>query len=455
MLMPAPKPHWETLPAEICLSILKQLPDLTALRNFLIASPAASRIFDTYAADIFEAHLASGTLHHYSCALIRLSAYLRSGIIPAGVSSLKDFTNLCMHETTGNRYEPPKWTLPPLRLLQPSGAAAVSASVLRGVLASHHRNEQLAIGCLNTYLRRFRALEPRHVVDPGFIFTTEAPGPDGSEYLGAWRMQPETALFPKRDVGPPTWCEEQRMFRAAWRVEVFKDLKAAAAAGHLSNWAADDHKMLQIYTAANWLYNDATTLIGGLLGDPSPLMQFIDVEHELVYTMLDYLEGIEAAVGNVVFPTSRTWPVPVPSQQDVLEVEDYTSAMALVFQRVHWEENGHIYSTIVSPLQHVPWDYYRRRGFAIWCEARMVGYGLVFTQFCLPDVAATNDSDWSLGSIWMAWKSVLTEEELAFVDQVNERFQAEGLEGRLYNPYMSYLNRNVTPDIYRTSPFDR
>lgn len=354
-----------------------------------------------------------------------------------------------MHETTGNRYEPPKWTLPPLRLLQPSGAAAVSAPVLRGVLASHHRNEQLAIGCLNTYLPRFRALEPRHVLDPNFIFSTEIPGPDGSEYLGAWRIQPETAPFPKRDIGPPTWCEEQRLFRAAWRVEVFKDLKAAAAAGHLKNWPAADHECLQFYNASDLLYNDTVTLIGGLLGDPSPLMQFIDVERELVYTMLDYLEGIEGAVEHIACPAGRTWPAPVASQQDILEVEDYTSAMALMFQRVHWEGDGHICSSICSPLQHVPWDYYRRRGFAIWCEARMVGYGLVFTQFCFPDVAATDDSDPSLGSILMAWKSILTEEELELVDWINEQRQAEGMEGAAW---ISYLDRNVTPDIYQTSP---
>ncbi|KAF7534826.1 hypothetical protein G7054_g5903 [Neopestalotiopsis clavispora] len=158
MSTPAPEPHWETLPTEICLSILKQLPDLTTLHNCLVASPAAARIFDIYAAEIVEAHLASGALHHYTCALIRLSAYLRSSIIAPGVSRLNDFMNLCIHETTQNRFEPPKWTRPPLRLVQLPGTAAVSASALRGILASHHRSERLVAGCLHTYLPRFRVL---------------------------------------------------------------------------------------------------------------------------------------------------------------------------------------------------------------------------------------------------------------------------------------------------------
>lgn len=482
MAKTAPKSDWETLPTEISISILKQLPDLTTLYNYISSSPAAARIFDTHAVEIVESHLASGTIHAYTCGIIRLAAYVRSGVRPPGVTDLYDFNNLYVHETTQHRYEPPRWTQAPLRLMQqqPSSSsaaddnntAAVSASALRSVLASQHRSERLVAGCLAMYLPRFQALQPLHLADHDHAWESVYHGLDKTEFVGSWQMQPATVPFPKRDVGAPTWCEEQRLLRAAWRVQLFEDVKAAAVAGRfLERWPDREVQRLQRNDATCLMAVETEDLIEEQSWEPDIHHQFIDVEHELIYTVLDYVDTTKKDVdGSAAVHhdaelrrlPSRQWPAPVPSRRDILEVEWYTSAVALVFQRVYGEEYGHVVEDWCTPLQHVPWDFYRRRGFAIWSEERMLGYGLLGRQFCLESqdetaatttmpTAATGDENYNINMLFMAWKSVLADEELAEVDRINQKFQEEAMRPspRVQVGMVSYLQRNITPDIYR------
>ncbi|KAI4595344.1 hypothetical protein KJ359_007019 [Pestalotiopsis sp. 9143b] len=467
---------WETLPTEISLSILKQLPDLTTLYSYITSSPAAARVFDTYAAEIVESHLVSGAVHAYTGAIIRLAAYVRSGVRPPGVSDFDDFNNLYVHETTEHRYEPPQWTEEPLRLTQQqSGAngtqAGISASVLRSVLASHRRNERLMAGCLAMYLPRFRALQPQWVADREFTFESVYHGPDHTDFVGAWQMQPATVPVPKRDLGPPTWCEEQRLLRAAWRIQLYEDMKTAAIAGRfLDHWPENVLRKLRRDDPTLLMWVELDCLIAVHDYELDIHHQLIDVEDELINTVLDYIDSMKEKIGPsfslandalLLHIPDRDWPVPTPSPRDILEVEWYTSAMNLEFQAVHGSEMDHVTEDACTPLQHVPWDFYRRRGFAIWCEKRLLGYGLIPPGSCFkigehPVAAIAPDENYSTSMLFMAWKSVLVEQELAEVDRVNQIRQEECMRPPpvTLTGIISCLERNVTPDIYRVAPKD-
>ena len=65
--------------------------------------------------------------------------------------------------------------------------------------------------------------------------------------------------------------------------------------------------------------------------------------------------------------------------------------------------------------------------------------------------AATGDENYNINMLFMAWKSVLADEELAEVDRINQKFQEEAMRPspRVQVGMVSYLQRNITPDIYR------
>lgn len=454
--MSTPRPCesvWETLPVEISLSILKELPDLSSLHCLLNASPAATRVFETHGAEIIEAHLTSGTIHKFTCAIIRIAVHLRSGIVPPGLSGWDSFLDLYAYETTEFRHKPPRWTQPPLKLTP----GDFSASVLRSIVASHYHHERLMINCLATYLERFRVLLPTHLVDKDFYWEGIFYGPDGitdngvmSEYVGSWQQQPPVRPVARHDIGPPTWCEEQRVLRGAWRVQLYEDLKNSKATGLLNSWPLDktgrwtgpnlDAVCAPGRNASILLYIEPINLIQGWGNDPDVAMQNVQVEEELISSVMEYTEAVRAVdSGASDRPqlTSRTWPEPVPSQKDISEVEWCTSNTALAFQDVAGLEEDHQMSPS-SPVQHVPFDFYRRRGFAIWCDARMAGYGL-----WRPEGQALVKSDWSFSTLLQAWRSVLTEDELKEVARLNQAY--EDNLARMRGEYIASPNDPIPP----------
>ncbi|ETS88083.1 hypothetical protein PFICI_01911 [Pestalotiopsis fici W106-1] len=299
--MSAHKPHWESLPTEISLSILKQLPDPTSLHHCLEASPVAARVFDGYGAEIIEAIFVSGTIHKHTCAMIRMAACLRSSL-PQAITNLDTFHEWYLYETTEYRDDIHEWTQAPLRLANQfsSGsddAVVVPTSILRGVLASHVRNENRMIGCLSTYLTRFRSLQPMHIADqdPDFTWRSEFRGSAPFNFVGAWQLQPSTVLVNKHNIGPPTWCEEQRVLRALWRVQLFEDLKAAERAGRLKGWRK----------IRRWEYSRKWPFVDMFEEEDEPYFeQHMCLEKELVYTVLDYTESMEEAVVEVTTASS-------------------------------------------------------------------------------------------------------------------------------------------------------
>ncbi|KAI1130665.1 hypothetical protein F5Y10DRAFT_111939 [Nemania abortiva] len=426
-----PSDLFERLPAEILLPVLKQLPEITSLSHVLKASPHVYRFFETYGVEIFESILTSGTIHQYTSAIIRIVTMLRSSTLPPDVLDLESFEDMYVYETQMLRY-PDQGVRIPLRL-----SPATPAATLRGIMASHCKNERLMVSCLKFYLDRFRPLRPLHVEEPEQCREEyEWRGVDSriaSEFVGSWEVKPEVCPAEVSDIGPPTWIEEQRVLRALWRNQLFLQLKTGATDGTLSSvWPK---RSIQAISR----YEDATSLwcFGGRMADPNFVhgdMSFsyhtsrFAVENELVRSTLEYAAEKSQDIARPEFlQVERDWPIPERTRQvdDEEEIGSHTSYVAEFFQELSGEEGQHDMGVAASPLQHVPWKPFRRLGFAIWCHDRMSGYGFIVAFDPVRHYHLFNVSH---ASRTMAWKSVLSQEEVLELERVNKQWQDEYLK---------------------------
>ncbi|KAK9774101.1 putative F-box domain-containing protein [Seiridium cardinale] len=403
--------HFEQLPPELLLPILTSLPTLESLDNLLRASPAAFRLFNAHGAEIFEAVLSSGAIHEHTCGLIRVAALVRSSSLPPQAHNLLTFRHFVRYESTSHRYDPPAWTLPPLRL-----SSDVSPSTLRGLLATHRKVACLVISCLRFYLIRFKPLRPSHLVDESFHFESGYHGSDGL-YIAAWQQKPGEKPFPVHDIGPPTWVEEQRVLRAFWRLQLFRDLKVAGTKALLVNWPDTDLQRLNFMTAPN--FHDVPTR--NLIEEdrePSIRTRGTVLEHQLINSVIEYEdEDKQTIVSPDFLQTRREWPAPVEGEKDWDAVSYYSSTTYDFFYMVREGEHEHISDGLCSPLQHVSFRPFRRLGFAIWCTQRMLGYGLLEGEWG----PIMDPSDlFPRESVYLAWRSILGEDEIAQVERRNQ-----------------------------------
>ncbi|KAI9729523.1 MAG: hypothetical protein M1818_008496 [Claussenomyces sp. TS43310] len=395
--------RFETLSPELLIGIATRLPDLESLDNLLRASPAAFRLFDTYGLEIFEAVLSSGLTHEFTCTIIRIVALVRSSALPPQVHDLWSFRSFIRHETTVYRYDPPEWESVPIHM-----PLDTSATVLRGLLAINRKIVCLTIDCLRYYLDRFKPLRPSHLVDKSFIFVSEW---RRGEYLPSWRLKPAETPYPVRDIGPPSWVEEQRVLRAFWRVALFDQLRITVNASLIS-WPESSVKKLNMMDVVNFYWVSPFNLLSPNELEPNiPLSQQRQaLEEELLQSVSYYAtENRETINSSTFLQTRRDWPLRTPSQEDWEVVGCHTSWTYTFFYHVSqpddYVEEGHC-----TPLQQISFQPFRCLGFAIWDTERMTEYGLL-------DPSHSHADD----SYLLAWRSVLGKEEMAQA----ERFMME------------------------------
>lgn len=414
--------NFESLAPELLLPIMVGLSDLESLGNLLQASPAASHLFNSYSAEIFEAVLSSGDIHEYTCALIRIVVLIRSSRLPRQVYDLKSFQNMVRHESTSHRYYKPKrrrrglkpkWLCPPTRL-----PLDIPASVLRGVLATHRRISCLMIGCLKFYLFRFKALRPSHLADEDFRFETKYGR--GGQYIPSRQLKPEEKPFPVEDIGSVTWVEEQRVIRAFWRVQLLRSLKAACNAGSL-RWATKDLDLLNSMRVAEFHNVPLVGLVGNNRwqhpdpGEPCVCHQDALLEHELIYSVIKYIkEERQSILQSDIRQIRRDWPTPTTRvHHDLQTLSSHTSWTYKLFYELGGRKGLHYANGPCSPLQHASFKPFRSLGFAIWSEERMVAYGLLE-----PDRKPLRHS------YWQAWRSILGKDDLLNVERSQQRYES-------------------------------
>lgn len=195
----------ECLAPELVLMIATQLPDLISLDSLLRASPNSFRIFNHgNAVKITELVLSAGFTHPHIRVIICVMALIRSSTLPISLSTLDSFRKQVTLEAMENR------TSSPTHIFQNTTPA-----VLRSILATTRRITCLTLDCLEHYLARFRSLRPQHLVDREFHWHGIQP----------WEVKPPRQSYQTQEVGLPSWVEEQRVFRAFWRIQMICDLK--------------------------------------------------------------------------------------------------------------------------------------------------------------------------------------------------------------------------------------
>ncbi|KAK8112658.1 hypothetical protein PG984_013184 [Apiospora sp. TS-2023a] len=369
--------YLERLPPELLVPILMNLSGLECLDSLLQASPAAFRVFNAYGADIFESVFSAGEIHQTTASLIRITAYIRNSSLPPHVHDVSILRNCIVGESMSYEWKPPRWPHP-----LPFAAGA-----------SGHR----------------------------YACTTDSK----YDYVGAWQLDPPREPFPVCDMGPPTWVEEQRVFRTFWRLELFKSVRIAIDAGRLG-WSPDDGvdkftrrevttNVLQFYHAVEGYIAPTGSCEwpeGHFIGNDDPRLGFglrHDLEAELIQTIEAYVADSKhrMTVPNASQHT-RDRPAPAPLEPRDLEASHDVFGTTLRFFYKASRPNDH-WGSPSSPIKHVAFEPFRRFGFALWDEKRMAAAG--FLDEC--------GWDEGFGDCVTAWRSILDKEMLEEIAEEN------------------------------------
>jgi hypothetical protein len=433
----------EQLPAELILVVLCQLDELVTLDSLIRASPTASRVFNAYAVKVTETILRHEFIHIRI--MFRYLALLRSGTFPQmGLSGFKKrVIRQAMRYNT--RIHSSRSGFVPKHLDEDTEAA-----VIRSVLATTRHIKCVALDCLNFYLARFRTLQPEHPVDPKFEFLKPRFAAETEGYIPPWQSRPETVKVEVRDVGPPSWIEEQRATRAFWRLQLIYDLKLAVARGTLV-WKDSDVAWLQQNAVVSRPMDRENPNAPGitlwraryephLLSNPgcryytdfynsfrthrrpedSPeappeydeIMSAIDYVSEAYgQAAADSLANARSCLAKVGGPREvhRPWPAPAWPADPDQAFKTLVSASNGV-RRYYYSK--YFRWRVYSPLPFVGFDTFGHYGFAFWSTERMRAYGL----------AAVSGTSRNVARVDYAWQSILSPGDIARVERESREY---------------------------------
>ncbi|KAL7898831.1 hypothetical protein HDV63DRAFT_385609 [Trichoderma sp. SZMC 28014] len=410
----------QDLPTELVAPILTNVADIATLDSLIRAWPAAYRVFESRAVEITEAVLSSDDVCGHIRVIFRIIALLRSGTLP--ISSLAEFRKRVVEDAMRYRVRSS-----PSGFAPDSLARETPPAVIRSLLATYRQIMSASLGCLTYYLDRFNALKPEHPIDKT-IKDTEY----NRRHYQTLQSGPEARKVDVRNVGPPSWTEEQRVNRAFWRLQLLYDLKRAASRGSL-DWPDDSKAALcgivavshptrdmgythpwernRRYVHHTWsgcsdFYHACVHHVPYADSDRCP------PEYEELISVVDYVRAVhgqeasqrfakgEVCLAELQGPVEiyREWPLAKPGVRDS-GVKDWK---ALVGPSAGVRRYGYG-QRVYSIANMVDFDVFGRYGFAFWSWERMFAYGLV----------TMSSSDWGNFRVAYAWESILSPEEVA------------------------------------------
>ncbi|KAK7975804.1 hypothetical protein PG989_014267 [Apiospora arundinis] len=135
--------------------------------------------------------------------------------------------------------------------------ANTSPAVIRSVLATAQRTTWLALDCLQLHLARFRQVQPSHPVETEKSFRKRLQAERRNYLLEPWNAQPPLRRPKVRDLGPPTRKEEASVSYELWLLQLYEDVKTAAAFSRL-DWPAEDVEAVTFddRRGSPWHYGD-------------------------------------------------------------------------------------------------------------------------------------------------------------------------------------------------------
>ncbi|KAF2153722.1 hypothetical protein K461DRAFT_266847 [Myriangium duriaei CBS 260.36] len=421
---------FDKFPVELLLNIVVRLPDLDALDNLLRVSPDVWRLFQSHAVEIVEQVLDSAPIDKDTKTVMRTIAYVYEGCLP--VTSIAELRARVTNDSLthgacrggqstakydAGGYNGDEWYIRENYIFSPDELPdRCTPATARRILVDHRRISFLTQACLTDCLQRFRQREPRRVADPAWK--------DGNITIGQIRAgHPPTLPLVVNEIGPPSWCEEQIVARAFWRLQFIKDLRVAAAVARrrciLKGWGKTQRKQLQRKSVVELYDFDALRedIIWGSYGRESRLRDVELAEHSAIRIAEDFLRDRDQ---QETFPPG-SWSRPQPAPQPLPEDQNVLGR--------HWtpgiERFGSVFPYMTKRfMRKETFDTYRNLGFTIWSEERLDGFGF-------------NPGDSLLdqpGTVFVTWTSVLKAEEVAGVVAFDEQRKARQAKMRELPP---------------------
>lgn len=368
--MPDP---FTTLPAPLPLLILTSVEDLSTPNYLLQASPEANALFNEYHVEVFEAVISYSVpyLQRLIRTIVRFqSNYESVRFDTKGPTTLDYFivTRIPAFPNEINRQDihwdeqEQRYVSSPSSHNSHQKLSKVDASLLavRSLISSAAQIQSISILFFDVFLDWANKIRPSYNLNQHYQSHYET--------LEEFR-EAKACPYTPMSLGKPSWVEEQRVYRALWRLEVyFEMIQVLSATGQLNNRAL---RQLQHRGPNAVWYMIATWEISEL---------------ETVYEFLRGIGGQDDSSSNtsqhltklptVTRITSRA-PESMPNEDDPT-VDAWSQAPKhLNRQSSGAEFFSRLTTTAISPLHRTSFRPFARLGFGISDDEKMVRLGLI------------------------------------------------------------------------------
>ncbi|RAO68066.1 uncharacterized protein BHQ10_004078 [Talaromyces amestolkiae] len=396
------------LPTEILIEIVKLLPNFSSLWALMSAFPRFEFLFLQLPFEIFDTFLEKETPPCIQ-ALMRVALVTR--ISPSWFPDIKDVTkHMSRHKTFDLYFE-----ALPQHIEEPHLTSKVAFAV-RDMVEVAHKIHAVAHACLEYYVRKSMTIKPER-------WDASLPPFDHSQLGG----QPQGLPIQPTPTGPPTYEEEQILIRLLWRLQVFTDLRAAAKQDYLRHWSVDECGKVQTWNV-DWLFHYFTPksnreeLFRTYIDSWNPYC-----EKEQFRSLMDFIVDITAAkteyqpglreleafmkdlpvdVYESGYHVTCLPPKPILEiRRGPITIDDLLPATLSIDEMVEKPPAGwRVYHQMTTDHRYyysgVPFEPYRKYGFAFWQAERMGNLG--FKEY-----DGWEDDGSILRVCYFVWQSIL------------------------------------------------
>jgi len=373
------------LPEELRIRIIKLSPNPFSLRNLAHASPAMGRVLDRYPLEIVEEVL-EATVTSKIRRMMDAVLKARFSVFPA---SLSEAQTIAETDSTTVTEE-----------MRSSGLDR-AATAVRSLLASAANVHAWSHACLENLIRKSMQLRPSTLIKKADGYTRR------EEFENAESHKKD---YIPQDTGPPSWVEELRMMLSFWQLQFFLELQGAGHKGSLdANWSRQDVDMLTrssvdgFYDVSNCVREQILTASDFLGAVTSGTIASVEAVDQKAYS-LPTIPWVEDAV-------SKCRCTEAFEKERINSYRNWAPGHGYVDSQGPW---GYSFYSAMSSLDGwldgyrltlcYPFQCWRKHGFAIWDDKRMVDLGMRH-----PTHKSFMKASFSYS---FRWWSLLTEEEL-------------------------------------------
>ncbi|KAF7531041.1 hypothetical protein G7054_g9275 [Neopestalotiopsis clavispora] len=350
------------LPVELCLSILQHC-DLSSLWHLTLASRHVAAVFDEYALETIEKVIAK-SVPEQTRALMRAVIRTRAACGPnleAAQSITAIDSDPLRRDEVGDR------------------------SIPRRFLSLAHHLHTTAHATADYYIEQSLTVRPWSALKF-----------NGKEFCIQKRFdEAEKCEYHPLKTGSSSWVEEQRIIKQLWRIQLFFELNNSQAHGRL-DWSCEDQYPLV---------------------DIAEFFTIRDFELQQLFTVYDFLHHTpeqQQAMGSYKIPAAATTAVAATELQTHLVCAQPVRSRCDHYQQglSHLDRPplSYIFQRLMArggqggPITGLPFDPYRKYGFAIWDDQRMADLGLA---------EAHGKTILNRQHYFYRWYSILSEEDKA------------------------------------------